>query len=106
MRAFNFCPSRSLFMQRVNLDSAPAAVKNFVSALPNDPDGVELVLNGQVVRKVIGPQQLTEPERAELLDKVTKQIRRAHQRNKAVPARVIAREVQAAVEEVRSRGKR
>lgn len=93
-------------MHRVKLDTAPPAVKKFVRTLPLDPEGVELELNGEIVCKVIGPHQLTEADRAALLDKVTKQIRRAHLRNKDVPARVIEREVRQAVEEVRSRDRR
>ena len=93
-------------MHRVKLDSAPPSVKKFVRGLLLESDGVELELDGQVVCKVIGPHQLTEADREALLDKVTKQIRRAHQRNKDVPARVIEREVRDAVAQVRSLAER
>ena len=93
-------------MQRVNLDSAIPAVQDFVRGLQLEPDGVELMLGGEVVCKVVGPQRLTEADRTVLLDRVTQQLQRAHERTKGIPARVIEREVREAVSEVRARRQR
>jgi hypothetical protein len=90
-------------MQRVNLESAPEAVKKYLSDLPVEPDGVELVLHGEVLYKVVGPHQLTDAERDAILDEGLQLIRQAPQRNKGVPAKVIEREVREAVDEVRRR---
>jgi hypothetical protein len=92
-------------MHRVNLDTADSAVKKFLGSLPLDPDGVELELAGKVVYKVTGPAQLTDAEKQRLLDKVRANIRQAHERNKDVPARVIARKVDKAVKTVREQGR-
>jgi hypothetical protein len=93
-------------MHRVNLDSAPAAVRKFMAALPLEPDGVELELNGQVVCKVISRHQLSEVQRDALLEQGSQLMRQAQRRNKGVSGKVIEREVRDAVDEVRRRGKR
>jgi hypothetical protein len=92
-------------MKRVNLDKADSAVKNFVRDLPLKGDEVELKLNGRVVCRITSPLEMSSEERAALAEEARELIRRAQQQNKGVPARVIAREVRRAVEEVRRRTK-
>ena len=90
-------------MKRVNLDKAAPAVKRFVRSLEVDAEGVELAIGDRVICKVVPPMQLSEAEKAALLKKGWELIRRAHERNKDVPARVIEREVREAVKTVRSK---
>ena len=90
-------------MKRVNLDTASRSVRNFIQSLSIDSEGVELAIRDRVVCKVVPPLQLSEPERAAMLKKGWELIRRAHERNKDVPARVIAREVREAVRMVRGK---
>jgi hypothetical protein len=90
-------------MHRVNIDTALPAVKEFVRALTENPDGVDIELGGRVVGRFIGPHQLTDAEREAILNDGWKQVQAAQARNAGVPARVIEQEVRHAVEEVRRR---
>lgn len=90
-------------MQRVNLDSASAAIKKFVASLPIESEGVELELDGRVVCKVVGPHRLTESERDDVMRDGLRLMRKAQQRNKGVSARAVEREVREVVDEVRRR---
>lgn len=90
-------------MKRVKLDSAPKAVKEFVRGLPVGGHGIELELNGHVVCKIIPPSQLSEEEKAALIKRGRELIQRARERNKGVPAKVLALEARQAVDEVRRR---
>jgi hypothetical protein len=90
-------------MERVNLNSAPAAVREFVRNLPKDPNGVELELDGNIVGKFVRPQQPSEGERQALLDRVMGQLERSHQRNSSMSAKAVEEIVRAAVDEVRDR---
>jgi hypothetical protein len=88
-------------VKRINLDRAGRAVRNFVSKLPIEHDGVELELNGQVICKVVPVLQYSDAEKKALIEERRKLIRQAQQRNRGVPARVIAQEIRQAVEQVR-----
>ena len=90
-------------MKRVNLNGAAPAVKQFVSTLAADADGVELELDGRVLCRLVPPAQLTEAEKKALVEERWQLIRKARLRNRGVPATVIAKEVRDAVEEVRRR---
>lgn len=90
-------------MTRVILDRAPPAVKKFVQDLPIGPEGVELELAGKVIGKLIPAFQLSEAEKGRLIARGRALLRKARNRNKGVPARVIEREVRQAVAEVRGR---
>jgi hypothetical protein len=97
---------RSLNVKHIDLDRADERVKDFVRTLPIEPDGVELKLNGKVICKVVSPQHLTTDERDAILARGRELVRRARERNKGVPAKIIEREVQEAVDEVRGRQRR
>jgi antitoxin (DNA-binding transcriptional repressor) of toxin-antitoxin stability system len=90
-------------MRKVTLDKAAPAVKKFFRALKIGNEGVEVVLNGEVVYKVVPASQMSEAEKQAMLERTWKLINRARERNKGVPARVIAREVRDAIDEVRRR---
>lgn len=88
-------------MKRVNLDEAPAAVRTFIGNLPLDSDGVELEMEGEVVCEVLPPQAVTAAERAVLIARGRELAKRARERNKGVPAKVLEGEIEKAVAEVR-----
>jgi hypothetical protein len=90
-------------MKRMNLDTAAPSVRKFVQSLRVDSEGVELAIRDRVVCKVVPPLQVSEAEKAARLKKGWELIRRAHDRNKDVPAAVIAREVGEAVRMVRGK---
>ena len=87
-------------MKRITLDRAAPTVQQFVRSLPVDPDGVELVLKGCVLCKIVPSTQFSEAEKATLLEEGRELVRRARERNKSVPPQVIEREVRRAVDRV------
>jgi hypothetical protein len=90
-------------MRRINLDDAPPAVKKYIRSLRVGPGGVNLESQGEVILRVLPPNEMTEAEKAAAVDKAWKLIRRSQERNRGVSQAVIAREVQDAVDEVRRR---
>jgi hypothetical protein len=90
-------------MKHMTIDEQDERVRQFIRSLPIDPEGVELELDGQVICKVIGPNQLSDEERDAVLNRGWELIEKAHERNKGVPAKVIEREVRQAVKKVRGR---
>ncbi len=88
-------------MKRLKLDTAVPAVKKFLSSLPLAGGGVELELGARIVCKVVPPSQISEAQKQALISERRQLIRRAQERNKGVPDRVIAREVREAVNLVR-----
>jgi hypothetical protein len=92
-------------MKRMRLDSAAPAVKRFVQALAIAPEGVELELAGQVIARLFPPGRppLSDAEKAVVIARGRELVRRARERNKGVPAAVVAREVRRAVNAVRRR---
>jgi hypothetical protein len=93
-------------MKQIKLDRQDERVKEFIRALPIEPDGVELELNGKVICKVVGARHLADAERETILERGRELVKRARQRNQVVPAKVLEREVQEAVDEVRGRKRR
>ena len=93
-------------MKAISLDREDDGVKQFIRTLPLQPGGVELPLNGEVICKVIAPQQLSDAERDAILEAGWQRVRQAQRRNQGVPGKVIEREINEAVEEVRHRTKR
>jgi hypothetical protein len=92
-------------MKRVQLDTEAPAVQQFIRSLARHPEGVELELGGSVLCKLIPALQFSEVEKAALLSEGRELVRRARERNQGVPARVIEREVRAAVAAVRRRAR-
>jgi hypothetical protein len=88
-------------MKRIKLDRADQAVKQFLRSLPVEAGGVEIELEGQVICKVVASRQFTDAEKKALAEERWRLIRRAQERNKGVPARVLAKEASEAVEQVR-----
>ena len=90
-------------MNRVSLDTADAAVKDFFQSLPIQTQSVELESEGRVICTVTPPDSLSQPEKAVLLERGRELVRRSRDRNVGIPEEVIEREVRHAVEEVRQR---
>jgi hypothetical protein len=88
-------------MKHIVIDQHNEHVRDFIRNLPIEPDGVELELDGEVVCKVIAPNQLSDEERAAVLERGWLLVERASARNKNVPAKVIESEVEEAVDQVR-----
>ena len=78
-------------------------IKDFLRGLPLGTEGVALEVDGSVLCKVIDPHQLSDADRDAILQTGWERVRRARDRNKGVPAKIIDREVSEAVEEVRGR---
>jgi len=92
-------------MQRVTIDGAGSGVKEFIRSLPLQAGGVELELEGRIICNVVPPgSELSEAEKAILLQRGRELVRRSRQRNSGVPERVIEEEIARAVDEVRRRG--
>jgi hypothetical protein len=90
-------------MRRVKLDKAGPEVKKFFRSLPVAKEDVELELDGAIVCKVSAANRLSDAEKAMLRKKAHELLKRSHERNKDVPAAVIAKEVEAAISAARSR---
>ena len=93
-------------VKRVSLDAEKPEVRRFIRNLPIEADGVELELNGRVVCKVVPSLHFSEAEKEALVRERWELIRRAQRRAKGLPPKIIEREVQEAVDEVRGRKKR
>jgi hypothetical protein len=92
-------------MKRVNVDAAAESVKQFVRNLPVNVQGLELELDGKIVCEVIAPRSMSTVERAALVARVRQRAKKSRERNAGISARVIEREIQQAVEQVRRRKK-
>jgi hypothetical protein len=90
-------------MKHIVIDQHDEQVREFIRSLSLEPDGVELELDGQVVCKVIAPHQLSDEERDAILTRGWKLVERTGERNKGVSSKVIEREVNEAVDQVRRR---
>jgi hypothetical protein len=94
-------------MKRVTLDGAGPDVKEFIQSLPLQSGGVELELGGRVICNVVPPSvELSETEKAVLLQRGRELVGRSRQRNLNVPEQVVEEEVVRAVDEVRWRNAR
>jgi hypothetical protein len=88
-------------MKRINLDSAHAQVRKFFRSLELKADGVALVMDGQVIGKLL--PQLTEAEKKALVEQRMQLIRQVQKRGGAVPGHITERLIREAIEEVRGR---
>lgn len=88
-------------MKHVNLDHEDDLIKQFVRGLPLDSQGVELELEGQTICQVLPP--FVAEAKATILKRGRELAARARARNRGIPAADVAREVQTAIDLVRSR---
>jgi hypothetical protein len=85
-------------MTRVNVDTAAPAVKSFLRSLTIDAGGVEVEFAGRILCKIVPPQQLSEPEKAANIADLRDLLRRARQRSKAVPAKIMERDMRTVIQ--------
>ena len=90
-------------MNRVCLDKESTEIKRFVRRLPIASEGVELELNGKVVCKVVPSSVFADAEKRALVEERWKIIQRVQKRTKGLPPKVIERDIERAVDEVRKR---
>ncbi|MCI0680556.1 MAG: hypothetical protein L0Y71_00510 [Gemmataceae bacterium] len=90
-------------MKRVNLDRAAPAIKQFLRSLPLTKNGVELELGGKVIAHLIPTSALDEAGKAAVIARGRELVKRARDRNKGVPGRMVEREVRQAIDRVRAR---
>lgn len=90
-------------MQRVAIDEASTAVREFIRGLPLDSNGIALELDGKVVCEILPPSELTDESRAALIARGRQLARRARDRNRVVSAKTLEREIEDAVAAVRQR---
>jgi hypothetical protein len=90
-------------MARLKIDHADRAVKQFARTLRLHRQGLEVELNGRVLFRIVPPAQLSEVEKAALLQQGKQLVRRARARNRGVPTVTIAKEVRQAVQRVRGK---
>ena len=93
--------SQGQVMKQVKLDRADTAIQDFIRALPLNEGGVQLSIQGRVVCQVLPPLQPSGAEKRSVLKRGWELIRRAQQRNRRVPSRVINQEIRAAIKSVR-----
>lgn len=90
-------------MRRVKLDKAGPQVRKFFRSLRVAQEDVELELGGEIVCKVSAANRISDAAKVSLRKQGRELLKRAHERTKDVPAKVIAKEVDAAIRAVRSR---
>jgi len=90
-------------MKRVNVDTESPAVKKFIRSLAIDTNGIEITLDGNIVCKIIPPEQLSDREKAAQLAKMRELLEEAREHSKRLPANVIERKIRGAMKTVRER---
>ena len=89
--------------QRIDLATTQKPVRDFIRSLGKVREPVELVLDGNLVAKIIPPTELSEGEKQRILDEGWAVVEKARTRTKGIPASVIQEAVDQAVREVRAR---
>ena len=88
-------------MKRVDLETAPVEVREFVEGLPSEPGGFEFALGGKVIWQLKSPADLSSAERTAQLARGREIVQRVRQQIKAVPQHELESDIRSAVEEVR-----
>ena len=88
-------------MTRLNVDGEAPAVKKFLRMLAVDAGGVDIELGGQVICKIMPPEQMSDAERNAQLSDVREMLQRARKRSKGVASQVVERDIRAALAKVR-----
>jgi hypothetical protein len=88
-------------MKRINVDTAPPAVKKFIRSLAIDADGIEVIVAGNVVCKIVPPGQLGDAQKASQLEVVRQLLGDARANSKHVPGEVVERNIRSALKKTR-----
>jgi hypothetical protein len=94
---------RNLFVKSIDLDREDEHIKRFIRTLGHRTEETVLRLNGQPVVKVSPPNEMSDAEKKALIEQRQALIRKARARTKGVPMKVIRRETEEAIREVRGR---
>ena len=78
-------------------------IRELIRRLGAKQSTIDLTVEGKVVARLVPPGELSEEEKAEVLDKGWEFVERARTRNRGVPEREIMKTVKAAVNRVRSK---
>ena len=88
-------------MKRINVDTASPDVKKFIRSLSIDANGVDVILGGSVICRIIRPGQLSDGEKNAQLGIVRQLLGEARANSKRMPAAVVERHIQSALKTVR-----
>jgi hypothetical protein len=88
-------------MTRIKVDTAALAVKKFIRSLAIDANGVEVILDGRVVCKIIPPGQLSDAEKTAQLSEVRQLLAKARDNSKRRSAATIEQNVRDALKTIR-----
>ena len=89
--------------QRIDLATTQKPVRDFIRSLGKVREPVELVLDGNLVARIIPPTELSDAEKQRILAEGWAVVEEARARTKGIPASVIQKAVDKAVREVRAR---
>lgn len=90
-------------MNKVCLDTESPDVQQFMRELSIGNDGVEVELDGKVICRIVPSAAFSEAEKTALVEERWRIIQRVQNRTKGLPPKVIEREIEEAVDEVRQR---
>ncbi len=89
--------------RRIDLSTTNEPVRKFIQQLGRFREPIELMLNGNVVARLIPPSELSDTERQRILQEGWEIVQRARKNTRGMPAAVIQHKVDKAVREVRAR---
>jgi hypothetical protein len=89
--------------QQIDLATTQKPVRDFIRRLGKVREPVELLLNGNLVARIIAPTELSDAERQRIVEEGWAVVEKARGRTKGIPASVIQGAVDKAVREVRAR---
>jgi len=89
--------------QRIDLATTKKPVRDFIRSLGKVRQPVELLLDGNLVAKIIPPTELLDAEKHRILDEGWAVVEKARARTKGISAAVIQEAVDQGVREVRAR---
>ncbi|MCI0456519.1 MAG: hypothetical protein L0Z62_06005 [Gemmataceae bacterium] len=92
----------SLPTKTVDVSESEQKVSDFIRSLSPIRQPIQITLGGHVVARLVPPEELTEVEKAQILQAGWKLVERARACNQGVLERELARTVDAAVKRVRS----
>lgn len=88
-------------MTRIEVDQAAPAVKKFIRSLALDASGVEVTLDGNIVCRIIPPNQLSDVEKEARLDGVRQLLKKSRDNSKRHPSIVVEKTIREALKTVR-----
>jgi hypothetical protein len=93
----------SMHMKTVDVTEDQQPVSEFLRNLGPVRQPIQLVLEGEVVARLVSPHEISDTEKERILQEGWKAVQKARARNRGVSEREIGKAVAAAVRRVRSR---